>query len=194
MAHFVAEKILAAESATSEERAAAEQAAAESILALWGRRAALPMRQRPLESYQQVFLALDRLGEPKKPWRFYRLFDAHSRPSADDTESTVLLQLAIDVESTTRDLVVALVSEAASLCQEREAAWVRIGRDLVDDDEQVILGRLDQLAKRGRRESHEVPDAPLDRVRDQLVDAAERFTAIANAIDTQLRNDGARSD
>ena len=194
MAHFVAEKILAAESATSEERAAAEQAVAESILALWGRRAALPMPQRPLESYQQVFLALDRLGEPKKPWRFYRPFDAQSRPSADNKQSSVLLQLAIDVESTARDLVVALVSEAASLCQEREAAWIRLGRDLMDEDEQAVLRQLDQLARRGQRESDDEPDRPLDRVRDQLVDAAERFIAIANAIDTQLRNGGARSD
>jgi hypothetical protein len=77
MAHYIAEQIIDAESADPGERASKEQAAAESILALWQRRSGLPIDQPPMHSFERVFTALDRLAGPQEPWSFYRTFHAH---------------------------------------------------------------------------------------------------------------------
>lgn len=66
MAHYIAEQIAAAGSAGESDRAAKEQAAAESILALWQHRAGLP-GDRPMYAFERVFQALDRLAEPQAP-------------------------------------------------------------------------------------------------------------------------------
>src|SRR3954447_5796444 len=54
MAHYIAEQITAAEAAGDDDRSAREHAAAESILALWQRRAGLPGDRPPMHSFQRV--------------------------------------------------------------------------------------------------------------------------------------------
>jgi hypothetical protein len=110
MAHYVAEKISAAESATDNDRAAKEKTAAEAILALWQHRSGLAGDRSPMQAFEGVFSALDRLAEPQDPWSFYRPFPEDAEPGPDDAASNALLRLALKLEDSARHVVRALVS------------------------------------------------------------------------------------
>ena len=142
----MAEKISAAESATDNDRAAKEEAAAEAILALWQRRSGLPGNRSPMQAFERVFSALDRLAEPQDPWSFYRPFPEEAEPSADDTASSALLLLALKLEDSARQIVRALVAEAAAAALDREAEWVRLSENLADDEERKAIRQLNRLA------------------------------------------------
>lgn len=189
MAHYIAEQITAAESAGESDREAREQAAAESILALWQHRAGLPGDRRPMHSFAHVFLALDRLAEPQEPWRFYRPFPEGTEPSPEDVSSNTLLSLALTVEDSTREIVHALIAEAAATALDREAEWVRLSENLAEDEERQAIRQLRGLM-RLVQEDVDDPEVmePLERIQTHIRRAIEQLTAISNAI-TEMHRD-----
>jgi hypothetical protein len=189
MAHYIAEQITAAESAGESDREASEQAAAESILALWQRRAGLPGDRPPMHAFERVFLALDRLADPQDPWRFYRPFPEGTEPSPEDVISSTLLSLALNVEDSAREIVRALVTEAAATALDREAQWVRLSENLAEDEERRAIQHLERLMQLSE-ESVGNPEAmdPLERVQAHITRTIEQLTAISDAI-TEVRRD-----
>jgi hypothetical protein len=183
MAHYIAEQIAAAESAGESDREAKEQAAAESILALWQHRAGLP-GDRPMHAFERVFQALDRLAEAQAPWRFYRPFPEGAEPSPEEVISGTLLSLALDVEGSAREIVRALIAEAAGAALDREAQWVRLGENLGEDEELHAVRYLQRLMRQLSEEGAGNPDAldPLERVQAQITRTIEQLTAVRDAI------------
>jgi hypothetical protein len=184
MAHYIAEQIAAAESAGESDREAKEQEAAESILALWQRRAGLPGDRPPMHAFERVFLALGRLAEPQAPWRFYRPFPEGAEPSPEDVISSTLLSLALDVEDSAREIVRALIAEAAGAALDREAQWVRLSDNLAEDQELQAVRYLHRLMRQLSEEDAGNPDAmePLERVQAHITRTIEQLTAVRDAI------------
>ena len=183
MAHYVAEQITAAESAGDSEREAREQAAAESILALWQRRAGLPGGRPPMHAFERVFLALDRLAEPQNPWRFYRPFPEDAEPSPEDVIADTLLSLALSVEDSAREIVRTLIAQAAATALDREARWVRLSENLAEDEERQAIRHLNRLIQLSEESSANPEDMdPLDRVQAHIARTIGQFTAISDAI------------
>jgi hypothetical protein len=184
MAHYIAEQITAAESAKENDREARQQAAAESILALWQRRAGLPGDRPPMHAFGRVFLALDRLAEPQAPWRFYQPFPEGTEPGPEDVISSTLLSLALDVEDSARETIRALVAEAAATALDREAQWVRLGENLANDDELQAIRYLHRLMRQLSEEGASDPGAtgPLERVQAHITRTIEQLTAVRDAI------------
>jgi hypothetical protein len=183
MAHYIAEQIAAAESAGESDREAKEQAAAASILALWQHRAGLP-GDRPMHAFERVFQALDRLAEPPAPWRFYRAFPEGAEPGPEDVISSTLLRLALDVEDSAREIVRALVAEAADVALDREAQWVRLSENLADDQELQAVRHLHRLVQQLGYEGTGNPDAtePLEQVQAQITRTIDQLTMVRDAI------------
>ncbi len=193
MAHYIAGQITDAESAGPRERASKEQAAAESILALWQRRSGLPADQRPMYSFERVFQALDRLAGPQDPWSFYRMFPAHAESGEKDMVSSTLLRLALDLEDTARGIVRSLVAEAAATSLDREAEWVRLSANLAEDEERKAFQQLRRLTEQsdGQPENTDNMES-LERVHARIAGMIEQLTAINNAITQDLRRIPAR--
>lgn len=187
MAHYIAEQITAAESAGESDREASEQAAAESILALWQRRAGLPGDRPPMHAFERVFLALDRLAEPQDPWRFYRPFPEGTEPSPEDVISSTLLSLALNVEDSAREIVRALIAEAAAMALDREAQWVRLSENLAEDEERQAVRRLYRLMQASEERVGNPEDMePLERIQAHITRTIEQLTTISDAI-TEVR-------
>jgi hypothetical protein len=184
MAHYIAEQLTAAESAGESDREARQQAAAESILALWQRRAGLPGDRPPMHAFGRVFLALDRLAGPRAPWRFYRLFPGDTEPGPEDLISNTLLSLALNVEDSAREIVRALIAEAAGTALDREAQWVRLGENLAEGEELQAVRYLHRLMRQLSEEGASDPDAmgPLERVQARITRTIEQLTAARDAI------------
>lgn len=183
MAHYSAGQITAAESAAESDHEAREQAAAESILALWQRRAGLPGGHPPMHAFERVFLALDRLADPQDPWHFYRPFTEGAEPSPEDVISDTLLSLALSVEASAREIVRALVAEASATALDRESRWVRQSETMAEDEERRAIRQLDRLMRLSE-ESIDNPEdmEPLDRVQSYITRTMEQLTAISDAI------------
>jgi hypothetical protein len=187
MAHYIAEQITAAESAAESDREAKEHSAAESILALWQRRAGLPGDRPPMHAFERVFLALDRLAEPQDPWRFYRPFPEGTEPSPEDIISSTLLSLALNVEDSAREIVRALIVEAAATALDREARWVRLSEGLAEDEERRAIRLLDRLIRLSDESIGNPEDMePLERVHAYITRTIGQLTAISDAI-TEVR-------
>jgi hypothetical protein len=189
MAHYIAEQITAAESAGERDREASEQAAADSILALWERRAGLPGDRPPMRAFARVFVALDRLAEPQDPWSFYQPFPEGTEPSNEDVISDTLLSLALNVEDSARQVVRALIAEAAATALDREAKWVRLSENLAEDDERQAIWHLRRLMgleekSAGNPEGMEA----LARVQAFIKRSIDQLTAVCDAI-TEVRGD-----
>jgi hypothetical protein len=187
MAHYLAEQITAAESAGDSDRKTSEQAAAETILALWQRRAGLPGDRPPMHAFERVFRALDRLAGPQDPWRFYRPFPEDAKPSPEDVISDTLLSLALSVEDSAREIVRNLIAEAAATALDREARWVRLSEGIAEDDERRAirhLARFIQLSEERNGNPEEME--PLDRVQAYIKQTIGQLTAISDAI-TEVR-------
>lgn len=183
MAHYIAEQISAAESATDDDREAREQAAAESIMALWQRRAGLPGGHPPMYAFGRVFFALDRLAEPQDPWRFYRPFPEDAEPSPEDVISDTLLSLALSVEASAREIVRALVAEAAATALDREARWVRLSEKLAEDEERRAIRQLDRLMQLSQESIDNPEDMErLERVQSYIKRTIVQLTEISDAI------------
>jgi hypothetical protein len=189
MAHYVAEQILAAESASDNDRAAKEQAAAESIFALWERRSGLPAAHQPMHAFEQVFQGLHRLSG-EDPWSFYSTFSGHVEPSAGDIASNVLLRLALNLENSAREIVRTLVIEAAALSLERESEWVSLSESLDEDDESEAVRWLQQLVgESAAQQPAEAGDAkPLERALAGITRIVGDLTIISDAISQELRD------
>jgi hypothetical protein len=189
MAHYIAEQITAAESAGEAHREASEQAVAESILTLWQRRGGLPGDRPPMHAFERVFLALDRLAEPQDPWRFYQPFPEGTEPSPEDVISNTLLSLALNVEDSARQIVRALIAEAAATALDREAQWVRLSENLAEDEERQAIRHLRRLMSLVE-ESADTPEGmePLERIQAYIKRTIEQLTAVSDAI-TEVRGD-----
>jgi hypothetical protein len=195
MAHYIAQQITDAESADPAERASKEQAAAQSILALWQRRSGLPADQPPMRSFERVFTALDRLAGPQDPWSFYRAFPAQAAPGEEDIVSSTLLRLALDLEDSARGAVRALVAEAAATSLDREAEWVRLSADLAQDDECKAIRQLRRLIEPLDGRPENAGDMqPLEHIHAQIARMIEQLTAISDAITQDLSGGPAEPD
>lgn len=72
MAHYIAEQMSIAKKAKGKEKIKAEQQCFETILKLWQHRSHLPAGVRPLESFDLILRALERLDPDNKQPYFYR--------------------------------------------------------------------------------------------------------------------------
>lgn len=102
MAHYVAEQITLAESATGEAKAAAETRCYDTILKLWAHRAALPIHPRPFERFEAIFRVLERI-DPDSSHGFYHTFNRNDKSEPDSLEAMV--QFIIHLDDAARTLL-----------------------------------------------------------------------------------------
>ena len=62
MSHHIAELVFRADEAVGDAKQPAQQAAADAIMTLWGKRDGVPWRQKPHRDFERIFAALERLG------------------------------------------------------------------------------------------------------------------------------------
>jgi len=145
MAHYVAEQITLAESATGEAKAAAESRCYDTILKLWAHRAVLPMHPRPLERFETIFRVLERI-DPENPHGFYHLFGREEKPKSGSLEARV--QFIIDLDDAARILL--QLGLAAAVDKATDNTTEKLIRDSVPavrDRDVEAVQRLLELAK-----------------------------------------------
>lgn len=184
MAHHIGDLIVQAANATGAEANGIRREAMTAILALWNHRTGFPSPTQPLNAFEPVFRALERLSEPQDPWSFYRTFPLGREPSEDDMVGAPLLRIALSLEETLRGVTGEIVAFAAQEAADKEAKWLKLSEHLEADEERAARDALLRFARTLRTTYTDGDDddpatgaqlprliAALQRVESQLADA-----------------------
>lgn len=136
-------------SASDETTATLEQreAVIKTILLVWEHRRTFPGR-RPMQAFDNVFSALDRLGD-QTPWRLFTLFDDDL--SVGQSPRSSLLATMGDLERHTRDAMLTLLWLAAQEAREVEQKWHDASDRVALNVETDVHDRLAALSGSRRR-------------------------------------------
>lgn len=148
MAHYVAEQIVTVENATGDEKSVAEQRCFETILKLWQHRSSLPTGHRPLESFEPIFRALDRL-DPESSRPFFYSPPQYDSAEPDDTTENIQdevrewTDLALGIDRAARILINFALSQAAlNAVDEKTSSWLKNATDLINSGDLSVVVRL----------------------------------------------------
>jgi len=185
MAHYIAELIKDAESASGEERRAKLQASSDAILNLWRHRHELPDGKRPFEELEPILRALESL-DPDGPPRYFRAArDAGGKTNeADDANSW--LEFANDLDFSAKLLIGYCLRQAAQAAVKRSEEWVALAEAAGAESEielPLIRFVADENDRPMKRDANEA-------VRRQLRDRIDRlhsFTKLAKALILELK-------
>ncbi|MFF0283605.1 hypothetical protein ACFYSW_25150 [Rhodococcus aetherivorans] len=134
IAHYIAELISQVETAAPTDRPQLQQKCAYEIERLWAHRTHFPSRRPPMSSFEPLYRTLERLSPDNPEWSFYNHFPEDRRPDREATQTNHVLRAARDLEATTRDVVRALIIEAAAIAEPHESNWIEAASHLEDDE------------------------------------------------------------
>lgn len=114
MAHYIAEQIIAAESAEVPDKAAAQERCFQTILALWKHRSSMPSGHRPFESFEPILRALEHLDPKASRAPSYGIPSLSDTPSKSEPSSVkVLMEFVPRIDLVARELINVAITEAA---------------------------------------------------------------------------------
>lgn len=141
LAHYVAERIEAAEKASGEDRRPAQDACAKAILDLWQSRNALPEHLRPLQKLESIMRAIGSLDVDEDDYRYYPHALRAAATAQADEETKRWLELAFGLDYSARVLISFALASAAQRAAADAAPWVDLARQAGADagPEQYVI-------------------------------------------------------
>lgn len=173
MAHYLAELMERAKTATGPERRQAQQEAAALILDLWRHRTYLPGRY-PLASFEPVLRSLARLSDTA-PWHQF----SPCPPPDDGTDDPVhrWLTRAEAINDASKTAIRSCLNQAIAAAAENEEKWLDQLKDIPLEDEVLpIVLRLVGFQKDDKDEKNAVERkalAALDLLRQEILSSVE---------------------
>lgn len=197
MAHHISDLITQAKEVTGPDGDTLRQEARDTILALWNHRANAPLRSRPTHNVDVVIRALERLENPQN-WTFYNTFRPGEEPDEESMASVPALRLALDIEASTKEVVIHVLRLAADEADAREAPWIEATNRLIEDNQRSVWKILRQADRRHRwkqlTEDADSDDEPTaESPSDEPIDAGEADQVLTALKGIQRRLDIIRS-
>lgn len=185
MAHVIAERMDAAERASPEERASAQDTCRQAIFSLWEQRNSLPSHMQPFRELEPLLRTLASLNVDSGV-RF-RYFPRH--PSDEELEGTVeagkqFLDAAVNLDYSARVLIQYLLSAAAKEAAEKAIPWLDAAIDAEADA--VLELRIVEFVSGGAK----APGAE-EVARKALLDKIEKlemFAQLATTVAAEFRS------
>jgi hypothetical protein len=187
MAHYIAELIQAAETATAEDRPTRTAQCADAILDLWKHRHKLPKGSRPLEDFEPILKTLQSLDPSDGTPRYFRFPRMEANESKQDTETKKWLDLAETLDHAARVLIRHCLERATESVPESSKNWVALAEaaGIADD---VDLRAIRIMIEEGDllREPRRNDKAQMRRLEDRIK-RAEDLKEAAAALGSDLR-------
>jgi len=180
MAHYVAEQIAIAESATGDAKNKAEQRCFETILKLWQHRYSLPTGHQPFESFEPIFRALERLDpENPKPY-FYSYPDSRSSNPDEAVENSDEVQKWLDIaqgiDQAARVWLKYVFAQAAiSAIDEKTIKWLENAVRLTERDDISVIFYLTESET--EKENEETAEQERQTKEEKLKSRIEKLDA-----------------
>ena len=126
MAHYIAELIEGAETATETDRPEKLAKCSEIILALWQHRYELPNGKRPFEEFEPIFRAIESLDPDDDTPRYFRSVRNASDKADVNAESKKWFELAEGLDYSAKILIRYCLEQASQDALDKSQEWVRL--------------------------------------------------------------------
>jgi hypothetical protein len=183
VAHYVAEQMVMAESATGPEKAAAEERSFNAILVLWSHRSLLPNGLRPFEDFEPILRALARL-DPEQPRSMYSAFQQRPEMNGEPSEVCQLVDFVLSLDRVARVLInFALLEATAKAVRPKTKLLLEnaIPSSMTSD-----LDAIRELVRRNEVLENDAHANGLQRTRAYL-EELERFCSLCDSVKKDLK-------
>lgn len=186
MAHYTADLIAKAESATGEEKQLAEKKCFEAILALWKHRAELPNGKRPFEELEPVIRAIESLDPEDDTPRYFRSARAPKTDGEEKSEADSWLDMVSGLDYSAKILIGYCLTEAAHAAVDKSKEWVKLAEAAGAEDgvPEIAIRFVSSSADLGKEPD---PNADVRRLLQDLIKRLDGFTKSAEAVARDLR-------
>ena len=186
MAHYIAEKMQAAESATGAARDQKMAECRDAILKLWAHRSELANDQRPFKEFERLFRALRSLDLDDPTPRYFPQASVAMEQDEESDATKRWLKQASAIDYAAKALIRYCLANAVQDAVDQSRDWIALAEAIATDEEPDIR------AIRAIVEGAEVlkSENPNDEARarmKELVDKLEAFTAASNKLSSHLR-------
>ena len=186
MAHYIAEKMEAAESATGEDRDRKMSECGDAILKLWAHRSELPDGRRPFKEFGQIFRVLQSLDIDGPTPRYFRQARSAVKQDDEDEATKRWLNIASGVDDAARVLIRYCLATAAQEAVDKSRDWVTLAEAIAEEKE------FDIRMVRAIVEDAEVLNSenPDDTARAKIEDLLKRlkaFTDLSSMLSSHLQ-------
>lgn len=196
LAHYLAEKIDAAESAVGEEKTKLEKECFEIILKIWDHRWKMKHENRPYENFAKLFEYLVKLNPEKEESFYYRVpISEKEIIIKESSKSEEWLNAAAEIDKYARiNIDYSLTKAAKSLKTKEVSEWLQNAPNLAKDfDTQVIrfiLREDNDYSNTDDEESNEklMKKFRVQKIKDNI-EFLENITKINSKILKELKQD-----
>lgn len=126
MAHYIAELIEGAETATVEDRQEKLAKCAETILSLWKHRYELPNGKRPFEEFEPIYRAIESLDPDNDTPRYFRPVRNAADKSEENDGARKWLELADGLDYSAKLLIRYCLEQASQDALDKSQEWVKL--------------------------------------------------------------------
>ena len=186
MAHYIAEKMEAVESATGEARDRKMSECSDAILKLWAHRSELPNDQRPFKEFERIFRMLQSLDLDAPTPRHFR--QARSAAAQDDKDDATKqwLNIASGIDDAARVLIRYCLATAAQEAVDKSREWIALA-EAIAEEEDIDLRTVRAIVEDAEvLNSENLDDAARAKIED-LLEKLEAFTAFSSTLSSCLR-------
>ncbi len=141
MAHYLAERMLAVETATSEGRAALEKQCAEAILEVWAHRHNLEPGIPAFADLRALEGAILALEPDRAPFRYFSPLQGAMSELQPSKEAQQWIELAATVDDSARELIRYCLRRALDDSIDSGEAWLDTAHEILGEDgpERLII-------------------------------------------------------
>jgi hypothetical protein len=179
MAHYIADLILKADSATEGDKVAFQTEAFDAILELWKHRSQFPTGKRPFEEMEPIIRAVESLDPEDETPRYFRTQRPPRGEAAETSEQEKWLSLAEGLDYSAKLLIGDCLAEAAGAALDKSKEWVRLVEGIEDGVPEVVIrfiSRADDLNKASD------PNAAQRKLLSDRIKRLQGFTQIAASV------------
>ena len=148
MAHYIAEKMEAVESATGEARDRKMSECSDAILKLWAHRSELPNGKRPFEEFGQIFRVLQSLDLDDPTPRYFRQARSVVEQDVENDATRQWLNIASELDYAARVLIRYCLAIAAQEAVDKSRDWVALAEAIAEEgdiDVRTVLSIVDDV-------------------------------------------------
>jgi hypothetical protein len=186
MAHYIAELIQDAKTASIEERPEKMRACCEAILNLWKHRQNFPDGGRPFQDLESMLRTLASLDPENDAHRYFPSARAAASDSKESGQTRSWLQLTEDLDYSARILIRYCLSQAAETAIDKSAEWVRLA-EAAGADEGVEFPVV-RVILQDKAEDPPSDENALARERaEKRIARLEAFSKLAKSVSSGLR-------
>jgi hypothetical protein len=184
MAHYIADLVTKAETATGDEKSVVERECSAAILALWKHRSELPDGRRPFQALEPVMRAIESLDPENDTPRYFRAARPPMDDAAETSEQARWLALVDGLDHSAKILIHYCLAEAAEAALDKSSEWVKLATAIdADGVPEIVIRVLSSTADMMKK-----PD-PDEAMRSLLKDRIQRlhgFMEMAESLATTL--------